>query len=77
MKDPELREDQNLQPYQGELFPKKEKISNKKIPDYKTRGDIRGRSSLPFNTINKPGWLQQPSGEIEIDYDKCPAENDV
>ena len=69
MKDPELKEDQNLQPYQGELFPKQEKISNKKIPDYKTRGDLRGRSNTPFDSITKPHWMEEPSGEIRIEYD--------
>ena len=69
MKEPEIREDQNLQPYQGELFPKQEKANNKKIPDYKTRGDIQGRSNTPFDAISKPDWMKEPTEEIRIIYE--------
>lgn len=69
MFDPELHEDLNLIPYQRELFPTKDKLPNKKLPNYKTRGQVHGYSTTPFDKLKKPDWLKESSGKVRIIYE--------
>jgi hypothetical protein len=67
MKDPELNEDQDLQPYQGELFPKTKKVSFRGWwEDFISRGEARGNQKYTPKA-NYDG--SNPASDIKIEYD--------